>query len=273
MRFVLAIVIIAFVFFTSACKSTKEVNSLPLVSADSKDLLHSIESSSSDFDNVFYKKCSFSLKADKTDTNLSGSLFIQKDSFIILSLQALLGIEVARIKFSPQNIVIIDRLNKSVTTQDYKQIGIKYGVELNYNSIELLLLNKPFELDSTPEVIDFKDYNSSVLSNNYVLKLKDSWSFFFNSKQSNYTQEFTISAPPNKLLTNSISFPASNRSIKFSYDNFDFIDGFIVPKWISCHGKNGDIQIVVDIKISTIVFNSVSALNFSIPSSYDVLSK
>jgi len=76
--------------------------------------------------------------------NSSASCRFVRDSVLFLSVQPLLGIEVFRAELYPDSILIFDKMNGNYYDIDYKLFSEKFGVNVDFSSIQSLLSNRFF---------------------------------------------------------------------------------------------------------------------------------
>lgn len=90
-------------------------------------------------------KVSYTLQLPgKGEQSLSGQLRIQHGRGIQLSGTFILGIEVFRILFTPQDMMLINRVNRTYVISSYSEVSERLGTPVDYSSIEALFLNKVF---------------------------------------------------------------------------------------------------------------------------------
>ena len=92
---------------------------------------------------VLTSKIKADIEFNGKSLSLGGSLRMRRDDVIQLSL-TFLGIEGARIEFSPQDVLIIDRLNKRYVRADYSQVDFLKRSGLNFYSLQSLFWNELF---------------------------------------------------------------------------------------------------------------------------------
>lgn len=261
------------IFISLSCKVKRDVISTEIPFYDSKSLSKLIYANHLSNTSIYFKKCNFSISIDNKLNSLNGSIYLVKDSSIIISLQAILGIEVARIKLTPVDVTVIERLNKSFTVYSYVEVGKKFGVSLSYKNLELLLLNHPFDFDSTPELIDYKSFVCTVENGRYLLTNKSAWSFFNrqNSQSESQVLEFL---PYNYLLAkNSFQLPYSRSLITISYSNFEPLNSISFPRKLLFQGTYSEHSFLFDLTFNSVLTDVKSGLSFSIPAGYEKITK
>lgn len=86
---------------------------------------------------------SFNLQVDDKDITVPGTLRMRKDEVIRIQLfMPVLGIEVGRLEFTPQYVLIIDRLHKEYIKADYNQVDFLQKQGVNFYSLQALFWNQ-----------------------------------------------------------------------------------------------------------------------------------
>ena len=99
-------------------------------------------------DNQVYVKnivgnMSFNLQAAGKDITVPGSVHMRKDEVIRLQLFIpLLGSEIGRLEFTPDYVLVIDRLHKEYIKADYNQLDFLRNNGLTFYSLQALFWNQ-----------------------------------------------------------------------------------------------------------------------------------
>lgn len=99
-------------------------------------------------DNQVYAKnivgnMSFNLQMGGKDITVPGSLHMRKDEVIRIQLFIpILGTEVGRLEFTPNYVLIIDRLHKEYIKADYTQVDFLKKQGINFYSLQALFWNQ-----------------------------------------------------------------------------------------------------------------------------------
>ena len=78
-----------------------------------------------------------------TDMTVSGTLRMKRDDVVQLSLRAL-GIEVGRLEFSPQDVLLIDRMGKRYVRAKYGDVAFLRQAGLDFHAVQALFWNEIF---------------------------------------------------------------------------------------------------------------------------------
>ena len=97
-------------------------------------------------------RCDYSLRIAGKDMTLGGSLKMQRDKIIQMSV-TMLGIEMARLELTPEQITIIDRINKRFIRGRYDEVAFARDNNLDFRVAQALFWGELFTLDgkTSPE--------------------------------------------------------------------------------------------------------------------------
>lgn len=77
------------------------------------------------------------------DVSVPGSLHMRKDQMIRLQLfMPVLHTEVGRLEFTPEYVLVVDRLHKQYVKEDYRQIDFLKANGLDFNALQALFWNQ-----------------------------------------------------------------------------------------------------------------------------------
>lgn len=100
------------------------------------------------YDNQVYAKnitgsMSFSLQAGNKDISVPGTLRMRKDEVIRIQLMIpILGTEVGRLEFTPDYVLIVDRIHKEYIKADYTQVDFLKEQGITFYSLQALFWNQ-----------------------------------------------------------------------------------------------------------------------------------
>ena len=111
-------------FVLISCKSTKEIytDHADIKNISDNKLIKSVESNYLTFNSIYIKKYNADISINGSKRSFSGSLFIQRDSQVVMTVAPLLGIELFRAKISNDSVFLIDRTKREVHLGSYNFI-------------------------------------------------------------------------------------------------------------------------------------------------------
>ncbi|MDR0536503.1 MAG: DUF4292 domain-containing protein [Tannerellaceae bacterium] len=183
-----------------------------------------------------------------------------KDSIIQLSLQPVLGFEVAKIEFGTDSIKMMDRANKQYILENYKKLKQQTQMDFNFFIIQALLSNHIFasgETNATPTQLGrFKLTRNGDLTKAQI-------------NGDGQTLYSFIAERSLKLLSANISDAASQYNLKWQYSDFKTIDGQSFPMQMAMQlDDNDNVALSVKISFSRIQTNLPITPDFTIPKNY-----
>jgi hypothetical protein len=143
---IVAIVLTGIFLGGYSCKSSKEITGIALQKMTKEERLNSILFSELQY-NTISSNLKFTVKpgTQKKEISVDAQLRIIKNEAIQFSLRIpLLGTEAFKILITPEQILVIDRLNKQYLSESMKSMKEKVSFDFDYYSLEALLTNRLF---------------------------------------------------------------------------------------------------------------------------------
>lgn len=254
---VCSIALIFFIALSSCSKLT--VGGVKKVDFVTKKQLLENVSQRKDFKTLNYKKVSILVENPESGIKFNASIKIKKDSIIQISLKPGFGIEAIRIGLTKDSVLIINRINKTVTKNNYEFLKRKYLLDINYNSIQSMLIGDFFTLDC--EISDKS--NIDVQRNeNYVVEHYCIENKIFETNTFNESFRFIGKHAFSKLI---------NSEIEFSYDEFFSADLINLPKQAKLRVRQKVFNTNIMIEVRDVVLNEDINFNMSYSSKYSYL--
>lgn len=275
------VVLLLFVCLVS-CRSAKTVvkEKVELPNVTEGRLFKNVVDSALDFNTLYAKKIDLTLRDGEKENTLKAMLRIQRDSFIWVSVTAPLGIEVARVLFTPDSIKFISPREKEYFLSDYSYFSDKFDVDLTFDCFQKILSNHFFDFTSCTSLVDRnKRYKLDKSGDDYVLysleekaigrKLKR----LYKKKRKN--KEFTlvlqkVHINPDNFRPNLISIEDLEEKIGVSvnYDRFNRFGERLFPSRLvfKLFSKTDDIEVTMD--FSRLEFDVDVSPSFKISSKY-----
>lgn len=255
-----------------SCKTKKEVvekERVRLNNYNDRELLDSLSKNEFKFD-VLTAKANIKY-TDAKETSFKTHLRIKKDSAIWMSITPLLGIEMARVLITKDSLKFMNRIDKQYFLGSFDYINEKFGVDLDYQMLEAILVGNSIDFDDDEKKIitsiDRKKhaYFISTARKRQIRKeiKKD------KNKFKNFTQALWIAPDNFKIIQLMISAPKSDQSLVMTYTNHEQIDNQLFPKKINVTLSSEKI-ITIDVDfLKVILGNDDTSFSFKIPSKYE----
>jgi len=169
-KIVLGILFVIIAFFNVSCKTVHELGVVKAKPISDGKLYRGLIDSSLNYNTFYVKKFSASFTVDGVKKNFKGSMKIQKDSLIWMSITAPVGgIEVARMLISKDSVKMIDRLKKKYFVDDFNFFREKLNVDLNFETLQSILTNSVFTAVNNDKGKSFvRGFNGRIIDNMYV---------------------------------------------------------------------------------------------------------
>ena len=100
---------------------------------------------------TFSGRAKVKYRGEDSSITVSSSIKIRKDSAIWLNAKAF-GLEAGRALIRPDSVFILDRINKQYYAKSFEWLRREYGVPVNYEGLQAMLLGNPVFLTNDLEV-------------------------------------------------------------------------------------------------------------------------
>ncbi len=261
-------------FISFSCKSIELVNIGNVSNITDAKLRSLLNENEIKYEKLYLKKVQFSFNDGKDERSFKGSFVVQKDSQIIVSIYALMGIELIRAQLTNNEVIIIDKHNKIVLKTNYNFFSKKYGIDLDFRTIQALITNSLFIYPSENEYYDdLKKYKHHIENEAYSFKsLKDKRLDRLSKRSRNDIIIHKISIHPDiyKIFNVYIKDFSNNQSLNVEYSEFSSKSGVLFPGKVKINGEKANSKLIVDMKINYLEVNDGGSLHFKIPSAYEI---
>ena len=145
-------------------------------------------------DNAVYtrnitSKIDFSISAGGKDISVDGTLRMRKDEVIRIQLAPFGLVEVGRVEFTPDYVLLIDRIHKEYIKADYNNVSFLKDNGLNFYSLQALFWNQlfiPGKQNISESSLKFFDADLCNMGNTIPVTLKQNgMSFAWNANKLN----------------------------------------------------------------------------------------
>ncbi len=145
-------------------------------------------------DNAVYaknitSKIDFTINAGGKDISVDGTLRMRKDEVIRIQLAPFGLVEVGRVEFTPDYVLLVDRIHKEYIKADYNQVSFLKDNGLNFYSLQALFWNQlfiPGQQQVSESSLKTFDANLNALGSTVPVLLKqNNLSFTWNADKLN----------------------------------------------------------------------------------------
>lgn len=239
-------VIILTALLLVSCSTTKRVHRVHSVETDpSRQLLEQVVSVQPSFESMQCSKARFKIDYSQHSYAVSGSINLIKDSAIVISLQPLLGVELYRMEILPEHLTLIDKMNRRYVRLTYQDLSRQTGINLAYNDIQSLFMNRVFMLENTQsEMLQKKIVTSSNMTEHQ-----------FSLADDNLTYNFAADKQNLQLLQTAIAMPEKGADLTVNYEGHRLFGETLFPERMQLYISAGGLDATCLITFVQPVFN------------------
>ena len=144
----LKVAVVAMPMALASCKSTKNVVTEPKPVTQemlqTKEILQKVNDNSQN-SKFITSKIRFQVQIGNQDLSLTGNLKMKRDDVIRLQPMAFGFVEAARLEFTKDYVLLMDRINKQYLRASYEQVDFLRNSGLNFYSLQALFWNELFQ--------------------------------------------------------------------------------------------------------------------------------
>lgn len=269
-------VIVLAITFLSACKSRQKLTTIQRQDTKIDTVLANQLAARQLLDSVLMQE----LKADwvtakanveanivDEDKSFNVTLRIRRDSAIWVSINAILGVEAARVLITKDSLKLLDRIHNKFAVADYEYLADILHIKVDYQTIESLLLGNFFgyrnETKFNSVYVEDKYYILSTLNKR---KLRRS----LEDKDPNkpIVQDFYIDPSNYRILSMNVEDARINKTLQTNYSDFHFTEKGLVP--LKSETKiTADKNISLKIEYTKFNVGEMGEMPFRIPASFE----
>lgn len=238
----------------SSCKTKKDVSQaqlLPEFMEDTVQIIDTVQmvSSYQNEINTVSAQYQIYLTGNKS-MSIKGMISSVHDKSLTVSIQMLLGIEIARIHCTPDSIWALDKLGQKYYEADFATFAKELGTD--FYGLQALLTNRTFD----PEKSNFSNFTVDLVEENYILALnKEMYTEFIIENGTHLTRTL-------------LKKQKSGSYLMTTYSSFLPIGEFVFPSKVDCIFQSKDKSNTVTLNYSSVSINKGSNLSFTIPAYY-----
>ena len=256
-------------FLSTSCSSKKNLTKTTLREFTAAKLIKEVEENQFEFEN-FVAKMSMKIETKDKNINLKGQLRMKKDSIIWTSISMPMGLEVVRMKVSPDSVYFLNRTEKTYLCENIEVFNEISPMITTIEFIQAVLVGNDINLresdnykvqisDGQYNLLISKKLKKSIKNNDeeWKVMLRDIW----------------IDPQLFKITKYHIrEYNDSKRKIELQYSDFELVNDKYFPTKISVN-IHGDYYLKANIVFSNVVVDEPLDYNFSIPKKYERIYK
>ncbi len=266
--------LICLIFFLGSCKTSEKIVIGSVTNIPDVRLRKLLKDNQIKYDQLYLKKVGFTLDDGDQKRSFKGNFVIKKDSVIIVSIYALMGIELIRAQLTKDKVIIIDKHNKIVYNTNYSYFEDKFGVNITYGIFQSIISNQLFIYPDDGDFYDgLKKYKHETNKDSYSFKsIKDKRVTRISKRENTDLVFHEINIYPQifKIFNVFLKDFGTGQTLKINYFNFKNYNKVLFPEDISINASQGNKIIDLSLKINYLDIDNGGSLHFKIPSSYQV---
>ena len=119
-------------------------------------------------------KIDFTIDAKGKNISVDGRIYMRKDEVIRVVLAPFGIMEVGRVEFTPEYVLVVDRMHKQYVKATYNDLSFLKNNGLNFYSLQALFWNELFKPgQSSVEQKDFANFNTAVEGNETIISFEE----------------------------------------------------------------------------------------------------
>ncbi len=211
-----------------SCRSKRSIYKAPLKNKGPEYLMKQMENHELKYQTLS-AKFSLNYAQGKEKTSFKGNIRIKKDSLVWMSIAPVMGIEVARILFTPDSVKVIDRTRKHYLAEGYDFVNRYLNNTLDFDMLQALLIGNDFGF------YEEASWKTSIEGGLYKLATAD------RQKLKKYIRENQAREIPiqntwldpksfkiKKMMIKEVR-QQKNRKLTVEYDNYNVVNAQTVP--------------------------------------------
>lgn len=243
----------------AACRSTKDATSFTPTPQQEEYIKHVAEKALTS--SSLTAKAEVELQLNNKPITLNGSLRLMRNEVVQLSL-TFFGIEVARLEFLPECVLVIDRTNKRYVRAKYADVDFLRDAGLDFYTLQAIFWNEIFVPGERSATDHTADFFIQKVGNETLLLLQ-------NKPKLNY--EFRTETASAHLTRTAVTPKQGGLSVYCNYDNFKKVENIQFPTHIAL-GISGERAIGITLNLSRINTGESFATRTQLSSRYTPIS-
>ena len=239
MKYKIYIIFVVLVF--ASCKITRTIPVAQKKTNQVAALIATVQQAQPQFSTANVNKMTLALEMGERKVNVSATCKIRKDSAIYVSIQPFMGIELFKAELTRDSLHVYDKMNNRYYALDYAYFSKRFGVNVDFNSLQALLFGQFFCIGSNNIVAD-----SCTLSEQNKIEYQ----------HANMMQTTEI-AVDNTIKQVSLKAKNSTYQLQTNYENYTKQDSVSFPQKIVFMAFNEKTKASCNFEILRVQFNSV----------------
>ncbi len=256
-KYFVAYLLIIAVF--SSCSTLRKHTVIKMRHISKKELFNFATVKNPSFDNISIKYAA-SFEKGNVENSFNGTIRILRDSAIWVTINAALGIEVARALFEKDSLRLINFHEKVYYFGNYHNTKNVIGSELDFNILQNILTSTLL----LPDEYQPTNIDETIVEN-------EVGEFEVNERFKDFTSNLRIDSQSYKIKEIKIVKALSPITITVSYDRYITIDDRIFPQSIIIRTKDSQSKSVLNLVYNKITLDKEIKIPFRVPNRFETV--
>lgn len=261
--------VLSLLFFGTSCSSKKKMTKTSLREFTASRLIKEVEKHSFDYDNL-QAKMNVKIETNAKNFSVKGQLRMKKDSIIWTSFSLPLGLEIVRVKVSPDSVFFLNRTEKTYLCESIDVFNDISPLITSIGFIQSVLIGNDINLRESD------NYNVEIDNGQYNLLISKKLKKIIKQNDEDWKvmmKELWIDPQLFKITKYNIKeYHDSKRSIEVQYSDFEEVNDKYIPSKITIY-IHGDYYLKASVIYSNIMVGDNIDFNFNVPKKYDRIFK
>ena len=257
--------VLSVLFAVTGCKSNKSLTKARLRDFTATQLITEVENNNFEFES-FQAKMNVKIETGNKSHNVKGQLRMICDSIVWTSISLPMGLEIVRLKVTPDSVYLINRNDKTYLLESISSFNDISPMITDLHFIQSVLVGNDINLH------DNDNYNVTIDNNQYNLLIsKQSKKTIKHSQDEWKVMMKDIWIDPQLLKITKYYIKEYNddkRKIDVEYSDFQEVNGKYIPTKIKLSIR-GDVTLRANVTYSNIVVGENVDCLFNVPKKYD----
>jgi hypothetical protein len=197
---------------------------------------------------------------DGKTTPIAGTMRIQKDEAIYISVAPILGIEVARAIITPDSVKLLNRLESTYYVGDLRVLSRMFNADIDFYMLQALLTGNDFPHFRTDQ---FTLNDESVL-----IQLDAQQRTRISNQGEPIKQALSIDPDIMRIRTNVIEQSNPTRALRADYKKYDNVSGQLLPSDLKLMFADEKDTSNLEMMFTRTTLDVPQNMEFSVPSKY-----
>ncbi len=229
----------------------------PVISADR--VIRGIEQNQPEFE-WMSTRFSGNVVWENSSQNISGSMRIQRDKAIYVSIAPILGIEVARALITPDSVKIVNRLESSYYLGDISLLNRMFNTDIDFYMLQALFMGNDFP--------HFRNDQFSLRQEGELLRLHAARRMRNGGVGSPINQAIMVEPEHMRIRTNIILEENSGRALRADYKGWENVSGRWIPSELAIMFSDDVSVSNLNMNYNRTTLNEPQRMQFNIPARY-----